>query len=69
MSKLTEVQATIYSELSEKVSAGEISENDAVAIWEDDRGIYAYSLETNDIENHISVTSVCEALEELAKCI
>lgn len=69
MSKLTEVQATIYSELNEKISAGEISHNDAVAIWEDERGIFSYSLEEKDVENHDSVTTVYDALKELAKCI
>lgn len=69
MSKLNEIQLTIYSELKEKVETGEFSYNDAVAIWEDERGIYSYSLEERDLENHYTIVTIREALTELAKLI
>lgn len=42
---IKEIQEKIVAELRDKVSAGEFSENDAVAYWSDETGVYAYSLE------------------------
>lgn len=55
---IQEIQEKIVSELRGKVSAGEFSENDAVAYWIDDTGVYAYSFEEKDIEHHSNVTSI-----------
>lgn len=69
VSKLNEVQLAIYSELSEKVADGKLSYRDAVAVWEDERGIYSYSLDEKDLDNHDTVMTVGEAIKEILKSI
>ena len=68
-SKLNEVQLAIYSELSEKVADGKLSYRDAVAVWGDERGIYSYSLDEKDLDNHDTVMTVEEAIKEILKSI
>lgn len=68
-SKLNEVQLAIYSELSERVADGKLSYRDAVAVWEDERGIYSYSLDEKDLDNHDTVMTVGEAIKEILKSI
>ena len=60
---IKEIQEKIVAELRDKVSAGE--ENDAVAYWSDETGVYAYSLEEKDIEHHSSVTSIRDLIETI----
>ncbi|HGI2710458.1 TPA: hypothetical protein ACJR4Y_000978 [Streptococcus agalactiae] len=62
---IKEIQEKIVAELRDKVSAGEFSENNAVAYWSDETGVYAYSLEEKDIEHHSSVTSIRDLIETI----